>query len=258
LPGVGRYTAGALRSIAFGKPAPIVDGNVARVLSRLFAIPGGPSSRERRAWEARLWELATALVPASDPSAFNQGLMELGATVCLPRSPRCEVCPVGRACKARALDAPEAFPEARREAPVTKVELWAFVIEHRGRYLLSERKDGEHNAGFWEFPTFVAPSRRVRDVSKFLARGLEVREAPVSPRAQIAVGTPLDPVIRHGILRTLYRILVMPAVVREAASPSRTKDRRSRDGWRWIAARDFGNRPMTSASRKISKAARLS
>ncbi|MGH7725346.1 MAG: A/G-specific adenine glycosylase [Candidatus Eiseniibacteriota bacterium] len=253
LPGVGRYTAGALRSIAFGKPAPIVDGNVARVLSRLFAIPGGPSSRERSAWEAGLWELATALVPASDPSAFNQGLMELGATVCLPRSPRCEVCPVARACKARSLGTQEEFPEARHEAPVTKVELWAFVLEHRGRYLLRERKDGEHNAGFWEFPTFVAPRRGRRCVEEFLARALSETLAPVSARARIEVAPAAGKPIRHGILRTEYRIVVRPAALLgpEKRAPATSRE----NGWRWVAAWELDERRLTSASRKVARVA---
>jgi A/G-specific adenine glycosylase len=118
LPGIGRYTAGAIRSIAFGEPAPIVDGNVARVLSRLFALPGGPGDS---VWERRLWTLAGQLVPATDPSAFNQGLMELGATVCTPRSPRCAACPLARHCRALAEGRPEAYPPPRPRPKLVSV-----------------------------------------------------------------------------------------------------------------------------------------
>src|SRR5439155_3428552 len=115
LPGVGRYTRGAVLSIAFGLSLPALDGNVARVLSRLWAVPH--SARDRRGSKA-LWELATALVPMRSPGDWNQALMELGATVCTPRSPRCAVCPVRGACLAFARDAVGRFPPAPKRAAV--------------------------------------------------------------------------------------------------------------------------------------------
>jgi len=99
LPGVGRYTTGAVLSIAFDRPLPALDGNVARVLSRLFALPA--TVREPRGARA-LWALAEALVPARGAGDWNQAVMELGATVCLPRAPRCEACPVRTMCLALA------------------------------------------------------------------------------------------------------------------------------------------------------------
>ncbi|MBC7172514.1 MAG: A/G-specific adenine glycosylase, partial [Polyangiaceae bacterium] len=98
LPGVGRYTAGAIGSIAFGKPEPIVDGNVARVLSRVRFIETPPGRADT---ERRLWDEAERLVYGERPGALNQALMELGATVCTPSSPRCTECPIARACAAR-------------------------------------------------------------------------------------------------------------------------------------------------------------
>ncbi|MCA9485165.1 MAG: A/G-specific adenine glycosylase, partial [Nitrospina sp.] len=105
LPGIGRYTAGALRSIAFGREAPVLDGNVARVLARVFGREG-----ELRTHEVELWELATRLVAGSRPADLNQGLMELGAVVCVPRSPRCDACPLDGVCDARRRGLSEAIP----------------------------------------------------------------------------------------------------------------------------------------------------
>ena len=108
LPGVGPYTVGALRSIAFGERAAIVDGNVKRVLARWLAEPALSSAAQ--------WSLAGDLVPERAPDEFNQALMELGATVCTPKSPTCNACPVSRDCRAQAAGEPESYPARVRRA----------------------------------------------------------------------------------------------------------------------------------------------
>jgi len=129
LPGVGRYTAGAIGSIAFDKEEPVVDGNVTRVLARLFRIdtPVGKTTTTRR-----LWEEAARLVPGERPGAFNQALMELGATVCTPKQPHCESCPVAAECEAFIHREVDAFPAQRARRPPKEVELSA-VVATRGR-----------------------------------------------------------------------------------------------------------------------------
>jgi A/G-specific adenine glycosylase len=136
LPGVGRYTAGAIMSIAFGRPFPVVDGNVIRVFSRLFGLRGRAKDP---AFAARIWERAESLVPKSAPGDWNQALMELGATVCTPESPSCGACPVSGDCAAFAegLQDQLPLPEKRREpTPVRWTCLW---IERGGRVLLWRR-----------------------------------------------------------------------------------------------------------------------
>ncbi|MFQ5946291.1 MAG: A/G-specific adenine glycosylase, partial [Anaerolineae bacterium] len=112
LPGIGRYTAGAIVSIAYGIPAPALDANARRVLSRVYLVDGDPGDR---AIETQLWDLAGSLVPPERPGDFNQAIMELGATICLPRRPKCGRCPVARRCGARELGRQEEIP--RRAAP---------------------------------------------------------------------------------------------------------------------------------------------
>ncbi len=151
LPGVGRYTSGALRSIAFGERAGIVDGNVKRVLSRLTAeaeLPG----------EA-CWAIAEALVPPGSPDDFNQALMELGALVCTPRAPRCGVCPLTRQCRAAASDDPEAFPRATRRAKPRRVTALGAVVERRGRVLMLRRESTGLLGGLWEVPNIDGRSQ---------------------------------------------------------------------------------------------------
>ncbi len=140
LPGVGRYTAGAIGSIAFQKPWPLVDGNVARVFSRLFGLKGRAKDP---AFLKTLWPLAEKLVHRTAPGDWNQALMELGATVCTPESPSCGACPLSNRCVAfkKGLQDKLPLPEKAREpVPVKWDCLW---IEERGRVLLWKRDDGD-------------------------------------------------------------------------------------------------------------------
>jgi A/G-specific adenine glycosylase len=144
LPGVGRYTTGALRSIAFGERAALVDGNVKRVLARLSAW--------RAPTAAQTWRLAEALVPEKDAGDWNQALMELGATVCTPRRPTCLLCPVESLCGALRSGDPERFPTAAQRAAVRPVRALAGLVERRGRVLLVRRPSRGLLGGLWELP----------------------------------------------------------------------------------------------------------
>ncbi len=154
LPGFGPYTAGAVASIAFAVPAPAVDGNVARVLSRVFRVPGDPCSPVVK---ARLTSLASALLDRQRPGDLNQALMELGASACRPRRPLCERCPVARGCAARREGQAEEFPArvARRKPVRTVVSL--VRVERGGRLLLRRAKAGELFPGMWGLPGLVVP-----------------------------------------------------------------------------------------------------
>ncbi len=156
LPGVGRYTAGAVTSIAFGGPYPVVDGNVERVFSRLFAMRG---KLKTQALTGKMWTLAEELLARTAPGDWNQALMELGATVCLPVNPRCRICPVSPYCAARLEGAPEAYPENGARQPIQDIRLETLYIERAGRILLWKRGDDERFLkGHWGFPE----SRHVR------------------------------------------------------------------------------------------------
>jgi A/G-specific adenine glycosylase len=152
VPGIGPYTAGAIASIAFGERAPLVDGNVARVLARVYAITDDiKSSAGQRALWTRAQEVMTALPDGAAPGDLNQGLMELGATVCAPTAPRCLVCPLAAACATRGDELPIAAPRKRaHELPVLAREaLW---IERRGAVVLARRPPRGLFGGLWELP----------------------------------------------------------------------------------------------------------
>jgi A/G-specific adenine glycosylase len=150
LPGIGPYSAGAIASIAFGLPEPIVDGNVIRVLCRIFALAGDPAKAPLK---QHLWQLARELVPADQPSEFNQSLMELGATICTPTSPRCPECPVAKHCQALARGLERELPQlAQRKAP-TEVRTAAAYVRRDDRVLLHQLPaDAPRWAGLWVLP----------------------------------------------------------------------------------------------------------
>jgi A/G-specific adenine glycosylase len=173
LPGIGRYTAGAVCSIAFNQPRPILDGNVIRVLTRIFGIGKNPREKETN---ARLWKLAEELVALAggarvrraqiknqgsrdsrpteneNCSNLNQSLMELGALICTPRNPQCGICPIKKLCVAFRENRVGELPDLGKRQIITARRFAAFVVEQNGRFLVRQRPAGVANAHLWEFP----------------------------------------------------------------------------------------------------------
>jgi A/G-specific adenine glycosylase len=217
LPGIGRYTAGAVASIAFNQPTPILDGNVIRVLCRLHGI--GEDPREKKT-NARLWELAKELVtlakdaksltPSKDEplrplrpwredhcSALNQSLMELGALICTPRSPNCAACPVAKHCVARLQDRIEEFPRPKVRAAVTERHFKVFVVEQNGRYLVQQRGPNVVNAHLWEFPNHEANG----DVAALVSHHLGIKPCKIEKISAIK-----HSITRYRITSEAYRL----------------------------------------------------
>jgi A/G-specific adenine glycosylase len=169
LPGIGRYTAGAIASIAFGRRVPAVDGNARRVMHRLLD--------EGDIAESVLEAEAARLVPSERPGDFNQGLMELGATVCTPRSPSCGFCPISGACAARRNGTQAIRPAPKKSAAVPEFDVGTAVIRDRERLLLVRRPDTGLLAGMWQFPGAVVR----RSETARVAAGRAARAAGVQP-----------------------------------------------------------------------------
>jgi A/G-specific adenine glycosylase len=204
LPGVGPYTAGAVLSIAFGAPEALVDGNVVRVLSRLRAHDAEAAAATRWAWE-----LARELVPADGSAGdWNQALMELGATVCTPREPKCLTCPVAGACEARRKGLQAELPRARKRPEPIEVELASFVVESRGKLLLEQRPAGGRMAGLWQLPTLqLSPERGTRLFPAELGLAIEAGEELAS--------------LRHTITRHRIRVRLLRGRATGAKPPFR-------------------------------------
>jgi A/G-specific adenine glycosylase len=155
LPGVGDYTAGAIASIAFNQPEPILDGNVARVLSRLFGIE---QPIEQPAVKRQLWARAGELVHGRHPGDFNQGLMELGALVCSKKSPKCLLCPLAGVCRAYANGQADALPVTGPRRQPQAVTHRIVAVARGNRYLFEKRPDDGLWAGMWQLPTLEGVS----------------------------------------------------------------------------------------------------
>lgn len=149
LPGVGRSTAAAIAVFAFGQRAAILDGNVKRVLTRVFAIEGWPGEKPV---ERRLWQLAEALLPQNDVATYTQALMDLGATVCTRRRPACARCPLERACRARLAGSTDRLPSPRPRKTLPEQHTQMLVIRHRHRVLLERRPPAGIWGGLWSLP----------------------------------------------------------------------------------------------------------
>jgi A/G-specific adenine glycosylase len=182
LPGVGPYTAAAVLSLAFGRPHAALDGNVVRVLTRVFAVgEDATKPRTRKALQA----LADELLDAKRPGRFNEALMELGATVCTPKNPRCGRCPLRPVCAAAALGEQERFPVKAKKAPVPHHDIAVGVIEDgQGRLLVQRRPTDAMLGGLWEFPG----GKREADEPVVETCKREVRE---ELGIEVAVGAPI-------------------------------------------------------------------
>jgi A/G-specific adenine glycosylase len=238
LPGVGRYTCGAVMSIAFGRRMAAVDGNAVRVLARWFAVTGDVT---RPATQRRLWALAEALVPAPAPGNWNQAVMELGSEICLPRGPRCGECPVRRECLAAARGIQGRIPAKRRRRPIPHIEVGAGIIWRRGRVLLCKRRADAMLGGLWEFPggkqqpgeTLQACIRR------------ELREECALP---VTVGEHLI-----DVTHTYTHLRVTLRVYHCRAGPGGVKLLGCDDA-RWVRPRDISRYPLPAADVRILEA----
>ncbi len=205
LPGIGEYASAAIASIAFGEKVPVVDGNVDRVASRLLALATDPSLKEGR---VAIVERAASLLTEDDPGDGNQAMMELGATVCLPRSPVCSRCPISSGCRARAQGDPESYPVRRKAAPQTKVRRVTAFVRSGERMLLSRVPEGSARlAGLWEFPS--------TDVAGTLAQRSAALSATYGGKWKL--GRRLGS-IRHTITRTDYEVEIRSAELRETGA----------------------------------------
>jgi A/G-specific adenine glycosylase len=235
LPGVGQYTGAAVLSIAYGEPLAVLDGNVARVLARLGAVRGEP--RQPRRWR-RLATAADSLLARGAPGDWNQAMMELGATVCTPRAPRCGECPVERWCRARALGIAGDLPGARRRARTVRITLAAAVLlDPQRRTLLVRHQNGDGTlfSRLWQFPAVAAG----RDAGHTLTRHLESIGVPSAHLEALAAA-------RHTV--TFREIRLLPFLVRVARLPAIA-------GARKPPLVELGRLPVSSATRKIAAAA---
>jgi len=221
LPGVGDYTAAAIASIAFGLPYAVLDGNVMRVVARLTNDPADIGAGRTR---ARFRGIAQGWLDRRRAGAFNQAIMELGATVCLPRAPRCAICPLAAMCEARRAGRQAQLPVKLRKTPPVNIAMAVVVVKWRGRLLLWQRTAASRRlAGFWELPS--------------------LEQLPEGHALQ-AIGT-----FSHTITNHHYRVTVHTG--------SGARQARAADPLYWIPIKTLTELPLSTTTKKALRLAGL-
>jgi A/G-specific adenine glycosylase len=237
LPGIGRYTAGAVASIAYDRPEAILEANSTRLLSRLLAVTGDVTSGQGRQF---LWDAAAALVPRRASGEFNQALMELGSLVCTPKSPACERCPVQELCAAFRLGLQGRIPAPRPRPRIENVREASVVAWHRGKVFVRRRTDGQRWAGLWDFLRFPITARGAALQSELARKAREQSGLVVGKLEKIAT-------LKHGVTR--FRITL--DCYRVAARSRRTILPRGQ--CRWIEPAALSQLPLSVTARKLSR-----
>ncbi len=232
LPGIGRYTAGAILSFAFDRRLPIVEANTLRLYSRLIKLTEPPQSR---AGQLQLWEFAEKILPEVHPGQMNQALMELGSQVCTPREPACLLCPLSEWCGARKAGLQDQIPGRVKKITYEAVTEYALAIRDRQRRVwLRQRTATERWAGLWDFPRYTPESLTEYDAGATAAVGFEV-----TVKERLAT-------LQHGVTR--YRITLH---LDEAEIVGRTPRKQSTAGWYEVA--QVAELALTTPARRLMK-----
>ena len=233
LPGIGRYTRGAILSIAFDQRQPILEANTIRLNARLIALADDTSTAASQKW---LWEFAEAILPQKDVGTFNQALMELGSAICTPKDPRCLICPVASICPTRAQGLQAEIPRPKKKTKYEALAETAIVVFKQNRVLLRRCGEGERWQGLWDFPRFGS-----NDTSDHA----DVKEVQNMTGIECRVVNELA-TIKHGV--TKYRITL---TCRRAEFVSGRIKRGQEIAWVRVA--DLQSYPLSVTGRKMAK-----
>ena len=233
LPGIGRSTAGAILSFAFHKNAPILDGNVKRVISRLFAVSDKPAATKA---DDLLWRISESLVPKGYSNPFNQALMDLGSMVCTVKEPGCEHCPLHNVCKARASGKPESYPSKRIRKTIPHVESVSAVIKKNGKVLLRQRPPSGLLGGLWEFPNWTMKEKE-RSRLRLRLRNHLKKDIGITADVKELIGT-----FRHTFSH--FKLTLHPYHCQSTNGKGKGK---------WVRIKDLSLLPMSRIHRKIAE-----
>jgi len=240
LPGIGRYTSGAILSIAFGQDAPILDANVIRVLSRIYAVTGDPKlSRET---QTVLWKLAEEAIPKGQAGEFNQSMMELGALVCTAGAPRCGTCPVASFCQAKVMGDPTAYPQFTGVKKWLDVEDVSVAIRNASGAILLVQRPPELAlwGGLWEMP------RVTRQDGEDLAACANRAMCEVAGLRSVRL-TPFG-VVKHVVANRRITLHGFEAVLADSEVPVEIAPAR----WAWVTQSTLGNYALATPQTRLT------
>ncbi len=238
LPGIGRYTAGAILSIAFDQRRPILEANTVRVFSRLLAYDGQTTSA---AGQKLLWAAAEAVLPARDVGRFNQALMELGSEVCRGRTPACAVCPALGLCRARRRGLQHEIPRPKPRPQFENVAEAAVLVRRRGRVLLIQWPAGRRWAGLWDFPRFAVQGKTDAEIHRELVDNvLRMTGVTISPGEHRKT-------LRHGVTRFRITLDCYDAeyLSHDGGGAENLKQK-------WVRPAELEHYPLSSTGRKLA------
>jgi A/G-specific adenine glycosylase len=239
LPGIGRYTLGAIASIAFGMDVAALDGNIKRVYARIFDVE---VPVDTPAGEKILWELADKHLPKGHAGDYNQALMDLGATICVPKNPRCLICPVMRLCKARRNGTQNQRPVKIPKKDVPHYVHAAAAIIQRGRVLLAQRPSKGLLGGMWEFPNGRVNDDPAVELSKTLKVGynlkLRLKRGPTAQRKE-SLG-----IVQHGYSHFSVTVHVFQCEL--ISMPKETN-------LKWVSLNKLDEYPMGKIDQQIAR-----
>lgn len=264
LPGIGRYTAGAIASFAFDQAAPIVEANTERLYARLIALADDIRSTTSH---HTLWNFAATIVPKTRPGDFNQALMDIGSQICRPQEPDCAQCPLNTCCKAFTLGQQNTLPVRKPRTPITAIDEICVVIRRGNEILLRRRRDGERWAGMWDFVRFELDAAESRVLTLAASRNRkkkhgspaqilltpECRMLPDTVRKRIydQVGATVSDVAARAEFSysvTRFRVCLMSFLCDGSVS-----ERSSADGTQWFIVDELSALPLSRSGRMVAE-----
>lgn len=280
LPGIGRYTAGAICSFAYNQPAPIVEANTLRLYSRLIGLEIDPRSKSG---QNQLWEFAELILPRKSPGVFNQALMDLGSLVCTPQNPECAACPVSQGCEAFLKQRQHQIPLPKVRPEITPLTDVSIAVFSKGKVMVRQRTPGERWAGLWDFPRFTLEEMNgcphptlAKKKTKGPLKKLTATESQRKGRRDIPAGLTEAVIprlekylleqsgfrasvkqfateIRHSVTRYKIRLLCFVAEVDTSLASFSAQIKGHESAYEWVAVEDLDEYPLSVTGRKFAR-----
>lgn len=244
LPGIGRYTAGAIASIAFNRKAPILEANTQRLFARLI---GWDKVLSTSASQKRLWQFAEAILPDEEVGLFNQALMEVGSLVCTPKNPTCHRCPLSAHCEAYQIGRQNEIPLPKKKIEFILVTEIALVVRRKNQVLMRLCGEDERWAGLWDFPRFGLPGKNeAADLSQVEAQLREAAGIEADLKQQLTT-------IKHGVTKYRITLLCHEMSYRKGRLQPATGPEGQPRTWQWVDLPQLHELPLSTTGRKLVK-----